>query len=244
MLVVITLCHKQALQSPREGLCPMWRKICELHLPSWAGGIAPSMQYRNTLNHLRENSSQHLFSASAFGLFFLLCNALGRRGPAAVAQDICGLQEAVLPHVVDSRQDFFCLFVSFTLFCPAFSFFSREGDGSAVKACCYPRAVESQGICLVSFWLVCSSGKRMMQYFCLNQKGACPKQGIFCLVFIQLEVTLSNLSLSMKKKKSGWLEDFVLSCQSVHGLNSHSLLVLCAILHSTVFSSKPPLLQK
>lgn len=68
--------------------------------------------------------------------------------------------------------------------------------------------------------------------FLSELKGACPEQDIFCLVCIQLEVTLSDLSPSMKTKCSS-LADFVLSCQRVHGLNSHTLLVLIASAESS-----------
>ena len=205
-------------QSPREGLCPMWRKTCELHLPSWARTIAPPMQYSNTLSPSRDNSSWMSFLGTRVGAFIPPLQCIGQKRASCHSSG----------HLWASRNHFstrgwletgLFLFVCFTLFCP--TFYSREGDRCAVKACCHRRAVESQGICLVSFWLACSSGKRMMQYFCLNWKRACPEQDTFCLGCIQLDVTLPNLSLSMKTKCS-WLEDFVLSCQRVHGLNSHT----------------------
>lgn len=200
-LVVITLCETAPVPAP--GSCCAPRKDNVSSTSTCSPGRGPLHLSRNVIRH-RVPGEKRLLPAPG------LRTAWGRRAflpkprtPVAFGKPNCGWLET---------RDFLW-FVSPSSARP---FVVGKVTDRPRRLAAVPerRNPEEPGL-----WAPCASGKGVMRYFCQIQKGACPEQDAFCLVRIQLEVTLSSLSV---KIKCSWLEDFGLSCRGVYGFNSHT----------------------
>lgn len=129
-VVVITLFQKQPLcRAPEKGCAPYGGK----HVSSSSiHGQGPLHFPCNIEIHRitwERRVSECLFSAPGLGVLFLLCSALGIRSFCQSSGHLWGSWN-YFSMCGWCETEFFC----FTLFCPAF--YRREGDRSAVKACC------------------------------------------------------------------------------------------------------------